>query len=61
MAQPSNAQARSSTGHVLLPAFNSNDVPVLVPLVTSRSLISWTFGRGTVVSASSSYAHMKYS
>ncbi|KAI0653065.1 Bestrophin, RFP-TM, chloride channel-domain-containing protein [Cubamyces menziesii] len=49
MAQPSNAQARSSTGHVLLPAFNSNDVPVLVPLVTSRSLISWTFGRGTVI------------
>ncbi|KAI0326183.1 UPF0187-domain-containing protein [Cubamyces sp. BRFM 1775] len=44
-----NAQPRSSTGHVLLPAFNSNDVPVLVPLVTSRSLVSWTFGRGTVI------------
>ncbi|KAH9846765.1 Bestrophin, RFP-TM, chloride channel-domain-containing protein [Lenzites betulinus] len=42
-------QPRSSTGHVLLPAFNSNDDPVLVPLVTSRSLVSWTFGRGTVI------------
>lgn len=49
MSQGNVAQTRSSTGHILLPAFNSNDDPVLVPLVTSRNLVSWTFGRGTVV------------
>ncbi|KAI0628482.1 Bestrophin, RFP-TM, chloride channel-domain-containing protein [Trametes polyzona] len=46
---PQSIQPRSSTGHVLLPAYNSNDDPILVPLVTSRSLVSWTFGRGTVI------------
>ncbi|KAI8978354.1 Bestrophin, RFP-TM, chloride channel-domain-containing protein [Trametes punicea] len=40
---------RSSTGHVLLPAFNAHDEPIVLPLVTSRSLVSWTFGRGTVI------------
>ncbi|KAI0349358.1 hypothetical protein OH77DRAFT_1582217 [Trametes cingulata] len=49
MPQNSSAQAHSSTGPVLLPAFSSNDDPVLVPLVTSRNLVSWTFGRGTVI------------
>ncbi|KAI0666939.1 Bestrophin, RFP-TM, chloride channel-domain-containing protein [Trametes maxima] len=49
MSQTASAQPRSSTGHVLLPAYNSNDDPVLVPLVTSRNLVTWTFGRGTVI------------
>ncbi|KAI0827533.1 Bestrophin, RFP-TM, chloride channel-domain-containing protein [Trametes gibbosa] len=49
MSQENMPRLRSSTGHVLLPAFNSSDDPVLVPLVTSRSLVSWTFGRGTVI------------
>ncbi|KAL7277455.1 hypothetical protein ACG7TL_008376 [Trametes sanguinea] len=44
-----NAHPRSATGHVLLPAFNSNEDTVLLPLLTSRSLVSWTFGRGTVI------------
>ncbi|KAJ2974945.1 hypothetical protein NUW54_g11810 [Trametes sanguinea] len=44
-----NAHPRSATGHVLLPAFNSHEDAVLLPLVTSRSLVSWTFGRGTVI------------
>ncbi|KAI0644774.1 Bestrophin, RFP-TM, chloride channel-domain-containing protein [Trametes meyenii] len=49
MSQTAPPQPRSSTGHVLLPAYNSNDDPVLVPLVTSRHLVTWTFGRGTVI------------
>ncbi|KAI0769725.1 Bestrophin, RFP-TM, chloride channel-domain-containing protein [Trametes elegans] len=49
MPQASPNQTRSSTGHVLLPAFNSYNDPVLIPLTTSRNLMSWTFGRGTVI------------
>ncbi|KAI0682011.1 hypothetical protein C8Q76DRAFT_763801 [Earliella scabrosa] len=40
--------ARSATGtHVLLPAFHRAEENV--PIVTKESLISWTFGRGTVI------------
>ena len=43
---------RSSTGnHVLLPAFDvAQTERIYVPVATKENLISWTFGRGTVVS-----------
>ncbi|KIJ63484.1 hypothetical protein HYDPIDRAFT_92362 [Hydnomerulius pinastri MD-312] len=43
------ASKRSATGHhVLLPASEERD-DILIPIVPTRSLISWTFGRGTVI------------
>ncbi|OCH85912.1 UPF0187-domain-containing protein [Obba rivulosa] len=42
-------QARSSTGPVLLPASATPPThSVFIPLVPSRTFISWTFGRATV-------------
>ena len=41
---------RSATGrHELLPASNAREI-VLVPVVPIKTVASWTFGRGTVVS-----------
>ncbi|TDL16636.1 UPF0187-domain-containing protein [Rickenella mellea] len=41
---------RSYSGqHTLLPAENSRGERVYVPLVPTRTLASWTFGRGTVI------------
>ncbi|OBZ65933.1 hypothetical protein A0H81_14067 [Grifola frondosa] len=40
---------RSSTGHVLLPASESRHNSVIVHLVPTRTLVRWTFGRGTVI------------
>ncbi|EGO01517.1 hypothetical protein SERLA73DRAFT_176828 [Serpula lacrymans var. lacrymans S7.3] len=48
MAAPHSSK-RSFTGHhVLLPA-SEQDNHVLIPLVPTRTLMSWTFGRGTVI------------
>ncbi|KAH9940400.1 Bestrophin, RFP-TM, chloride channel-domain-containing protein [Epithele typhae] len=41
---------RSGTGHhTLLPAFDASQTELMVPVVTRQSLLSWTFGRGTVI------------
>ncbi|KAI0364984.1 hypothetical protein BV20DRAFT_789411 [Pilatotrama ljubarskyi] len=49
MRHSNPTQARSATGHVLLPAFNADADAVPVPLLTSRNLVAWSFGRGTVI------------
>ena len=51
MAEPVSAKPRSATGHVLLPAFDNHQNRILVPVATTQNLLSWTFGRGTVVRA----------
>ena len=51
MAEPLSAKPRSATGHVLLPAFDNHQNRILVPVATTQNLLSWTFGRGTVVRA----------
>ncbi|RPD58022.1 UPF0187-domain-containing protein [Lentinus tigrinus ALCF2SS1-6] len=43
------ARVRSSTGHVLLPAFDAHQERVLLPVASKENLVSWTFGRGTVI------------
>ncbi|KAH7908272.1 Bestrophin, RFP-TM, chloride channel-domain-containing protein [Hygrophoropsis aurantiaca] len=49
MYTPLGGSKRSATGHhTLLPA-SEERVNVVIPLVPTRSLISWTFGRGTVI------------
>ena len=42
-------RGRSATGHVLLPAFDTTQERVLLPVASKENLVSWTFGRGTVV------------
>ncbi|PIL26746.1 hypothetical protein GSI_11160 [Ganoderma sinense ZZ0214-1] len=49
MAEPPNVRPRSATGHILLPAFDSNQVHTSIPVTTTKNLVSWTFGRGTVI------------
>ena len=52
-ASASLPKPRSSTGHhVLLPAFDASQVEhrlLHVPVASRENLVSWTFGRGTVV------------
>ncbi|TBU26521.1 Bestrophin, RFP-TM, chloride channel-domain-containing protein [Dichomitus squalens] len=49
ITEPIGAKPRSATGHVLLPAFDNHQNRILVPVATTQNLVSWTFGRGTVV------------
>ncbi|KAM5537729.1 hypothetical protein V8D89_008616 [Ganoderma adspersum] len=50
MAEPTPiAKPRSATGHILLPAFDNNQAHTYVPVATSKNLVCWTFGRGTVI------------
>ncbi|KAM5545287.1 hypothetical protein V8D89_001398 [Ganoderma adspersum] len=43
------AKPRSATGHILLPAFDNNQARTYVPVTSTKNLVSWTFGRGTVI------------
>ncbi|KAI1787769.1 Bestrophin, RFP-TM, chloride channel-domain-containing protein [Ganoderma leucocontextum] len=49
MAEPTIAKPRSATGHMLLPAFDNNQNHSSIPVTSTKNLISWTFGRGTVI------------
>jgi hypothetical protein len=49
-----DSHKRSFTGHhALMPASHDHTRVLFVPIVPTRAFISWTFGRGTVVSTSS--------
>ncbi|CAL1711817.1 unnamed protein product [Somion occarium] len=49
MSRSGRRNPRSSTGYVLLPASNAASQQVLIPIAPTKTLLSWTFGRGTVI------------